>query len=64
MLEDGRITAIASHDELLGNSPTYQRLYQLQFMDLPEPQIFDPMAQQSSPETPQCEPALSSKAGE
>jgi subfamily B ATP-binding cassette protein MsbA len=33
VLEDGRITAIGSHDELLQISPTYQRLYQLQFMD-------------------------------
>ena len=36
VLEDGRITAIGSHEELLGSSPTYQRLYQLQFMDLPD----------------------------
>jgi len=36
ILEDGRITAIGSHDELLSISPTYQRLYQLQFMDVPE----------------------------
>jgi len=38
VLEDGRITAIGSHDELLAISPTYQRLYQLQFMDMPEEQ--------------------------
>ena len=38
VLEDGRITAIGSHDELLIASPTYQRLYQLQFMDVPETQ--------------------------
>ncbi len=36
VLEDGRITAIGSHEELLAASPTYQRLYQLQFMDAPE----------------------------
>lgn len=36
VLEEGRITAIGSHEELLITSPTYQRLYQLQFMDLPE----------------------------
>ncbi len=36
VLEDGRITAIGSHEELLTESPTYQRLYQLQFMDVPE----------------------------
>jgi ATP-binding cassette, subfamily B, bacterial MsbA len=33
VLEDGRITAIGSHDELLKTSPTYQRLYELQFHD-------------------------------
>jgi subfamily B ATP-binding cassette protein MsbA len=38
VLEDGRITAIAPHEELLATSPTYQRLYQLQFMDIPEEQ--------------------------
>ena len=36
VLEDGRITATGSHEELLTTSPTYQRLYQLQFMDMPE----------------------------
>jgi subfamily B ATP-binding cassette protein MsbA len=38
VLEEGRITAIGSHDELLTASPTYQRLYQLQFMEVPEEQ--------------------------
>jgi subfamily B ATP-binding cassette protein MsbA len=41
VLEDGRITAIGSHEELLNSSPTYQRLYQLQFMDVPEPLPID-----------------------
>ena len=36
VLECGRITAIGSHEELLNISPTYQRLYQLQFIDMPE----------------------------
>ncbi|MGB8261825.1 MAG: ABC transporter ATP-binding protein [Terracidiphilus sp.] len=36
VLEDGRITAIGPHEELLTTSPTYQRLYQLQFMEAPE----------------------------
>jgi len=48
VLEGGRITAIGSHDELLNNSPTYQKLYQLQFMDMPdtpETQGPDPMLQ-------------------
>jgi len=43
VLEDGRITAIGPHEELLTCSPTYQRLYQLQFMDVPEPQATDPL---------------------
>jgi subfamily B ATP-binding cassette protein MsbA len=43
VLEDGRITAIGSHEELLVSSPTYLRLYQLQFMDMPETQTPDPM---------------------
>jgi subfamily B ATP-binding cassette protein MsbA len=38
VLEDGRITAIGSHDELMTTSATYQRLYQLQFMEMPEEQ--------------------------
>ncbi|HVW77650.1 MAG TPA: ABC transporter ATP-binding protein [Alloacidobacterium sp.] len=40
VLERGRITAIGSHEQLMQQSPTYQKLYQLQFMDaadLPEP---------------------------
>jgi subfamily B ATP-binding cassette protein MsbA len=41
VLEDGRITAIGSHEELLVSSPTYLRLYQLQFMDMPETQTPD-----------------------
>jgi ATP-binding cassette, subfamily B, bacterial MsbA len=52
VLEDGRITAIGPHEELLVHSPTYQRLYQLQFIDLPEPQI-DPM----TPAAPARDPA-------
>jgi ATP-binding cassette, subfamily B, bacterial MsbA len=48
VLEDGRITAIGPHDELLHISPTYQKLYKLQFMDVPD---LDPRV-----------PALSGKA--
>jgi ATP-binding cassette, subfamily B, bacterial MsbA len=33
VIEDGCITAIGPHEELLRVSATYQRLYQLQFMD-------------------------------
>ena len=36
VLEEGKITAIGSHEELLESSPMYQKLYQLQFIDLPE----------------------------
>jgi subfamily B ATP-binding cassette protein MsbA len=36
VLEEGRITAIGSHEELLTCSPTYKRLYHLQFMDMTE----------------------------
>lgn len=42
VLEGGRITAIGAHEELLNVSPTYRRLYQLQFMDLPEPGLGEP----------------------
>ena len=34
VLEQGRITAIGSHEELLQISPTYQKLYRLQFIDV------------------------------
>ena len=33
VIEDGCITAIGPHEELLRVSSTYQRLHQLQFMD-------------------------------
>ncbi len=44
VLEGGRITAIGTHEELLSSSPTYQKLYQLQFIDLPEGLNGDSMA--------------------
>jgi subfamily B ATP-binding cassette protein MsbA len=53
VLEEGRITAIGPHEELLTTSPTYQRLYQLQFMDMPEFQ---------GQEAPPPEPSLSGEA--
>jgi subfamily B ATP-binding cassette protein MsbA len=63
VLEDGRITAVGPHEELLMMSPTYQRLYQLQFIDAPEAHIsnspLDPLAQYSL-----FEQELSSKARE
>jgi subfamily B ATP-binding cassette protein MsbA len=52
VLEEGRITAIGPHEELLETSPTYQRLYQLQFMDVPEP---------SEPDPPTLEPAITAR---
>jgi len=65
VLEDGRITAIGSHDELLLNSPTYQRLYQLQFMDVPEPRSLEQLEPDAGPHDPQLlEPALSGEAEE
>lgn len=39
VLECGRITAVAPHEELLVNSPTYRRLHQLQFIEAPDPAI-------------------------
>lgn len=39
VLECGRITAVGPHEELLVGSPTYRRLYQLQFIEAPEPGI-------------------------
>ena len=48
VLEDGRITAIGSHEELLVSSPTYQRLYQLQFRDMHETQAIAPLVEDSS----------------
>ncbi len=56
VLEDGRITAIGSHDELLTTSPTYRRLYQLQFMDPAENDaLVEREMGQLEPETPQLE---------
>jgi subfamily B ATP-binding cassette protein MsbA len=36
VLEHGRIAAIGAHEQLLKTSPTYQRLYSLQFADVSE----------------------------
>jgi subfamily B ATP-binding cassette protein MsbA len=58
VLEDGRITAIGCHEELLTTSATYQRLYQLQFMDLPE------TAAPAEKDTSQMQLALASEAEE
>jgi len=58
VLEDGRITAIGPHDELLTTSPTYRRLYQLQFMDADTNGIAERGPDQQEPEMPQPEPRL------
>jgi subfamily B ATP-binding cassette protein MsbA len=36
VLEEGRITAMGTYEELLQNSPTFQRLHRLQFADISE----------------------------
>jgi len=64
VLEEGRITAIGAHDELLITSPTYRRLYQLQFMDTSETPVDRGLDQlEPEPQTPYqlLEPALSSE---
>jgi len=67
VLEDGRITAIGPHEELLQTSPTYQRLYQLQFIETPEEPVNDPSAPDptlTSQYPLLFEQAFSAKAGE
>jgi len=63
VIEEGRITAIGPHDELLNTSPTYQRLYQLQFMDQPDVQTDEP-AEPLTPYLPGCEPAFATRTQE
>jgi subfamily B ATP-binding cassette protein MsbA len=65
VLEDGRITALAPHEELLIASPTYQRLYQLQFMDAPDTRATDLPSSDETAQIPLLfEQLMSSKAGE
>ncbi len=42
VIEQGRITATGTHEELLRTSPTYQTLYRLQFIDVAEMKSFEP----------------------
>jgi subfamily B ATP-binding cassette protein MsbA len=42
VLERGRITAIGTHEELLQLSPTYQKLYRLQFMNAADIDSLEP----------------------
>jgi subfamily B ATP-binding cassette protein MsbA len=67
VLEDGRITAIGPHDELLTTSPTYLRLYQLQFMDAGDMpgssgRGLDPLEPEAAQPDQLLEPALSKAA--
>jgi subfamily B ATP-binding cassette protein MsbA len=39
VIEHGVLTAIGTHDELLQSSPTYRRLYELQFADIAELEV-------------------------
>jgi subfamily B ATP-binding cassette protein MsbA len=39
VIEDGRITDIGSHEELMNKLGTYRRLYDLQFVDLDSPKM-------------------------
>jgi len=64
VLEDGRITAVGTHEDLLLASPTYQRLYQLQFMDQPDMQPETQPAEPLMPFLPGCEPALATRTEE
>lgn len=52
VLEAGRITAVGKHEELLDTSPSYRRLYELQFAE-PAATYLEKMA-----ELPDLEPAL------
>jgi ATP-binding cassette, subfamily B, bacterial MsbA len=64
VLEDGRITAIGTHDDLLSASPTYQKLYQLQFMDVPDAQNSELAGLDLSAQYRLFERELTTKAGE
>ncbi len=66
VLEEGRITAIGSHDELLQTSPTYQKLYRLQFMDLEQSNgnhVTDLATHADEQPTLHSEPAITGKTG-
>jgi ATP-binding cassette, subfamily B, bacterial MsbA len=63
VIEDGRITAVGTHDDLLNASPTYQRLYQLQFIDQMETPAEEP-AEPLTPYLPGCEPAFATRTQE
>ncbi len=56
VLEQGTITAIGTHEELLQTSPIYQKLYRLQFMDIGDGNGSGHPVGGNEPEAP--EPAL------
>ena len=68
VLEDGRVTAVGPHEELLTTSPTYLRLYQLQFMDLDSATGAEQAPEQMEPRkvasAQLLEPAISGEAEE
>ena len=39
IMEGGMLTAIGTHEELLNHSPTYRKLYELQFADMSEQEV-------------------------
>ena len=39
VLENGTITDIGTHDELMGRDGTYRRLYEMQFVDADAPKV-------------------------
>jgi hypothetical protein len=49
---------------LLTTSPTYQRLYQLQFMDVPEPRELNPLEPTAAQSDQLLEPAISDETEE
>jgi len=66
VLEHGSITAVGSHEDLLQTSPTYQKLYRLQFMDLADTNGNGHLVGGNEPEVAEhdavSEPALTGKS--
>jgi len=63
VMEEGRITAIGSHEELLATSPTYLRLYQLQFTHAPIDPSDRPGPDQAFTDPSQPEDAITMETG-